>query len=265
VKTNPSYSSIANVMGMPLSRLTPADLLHAFEDAIVAWRQDAIPRSPLTVAYANASSCNLFVENPTYRDAILATSLVYVDGNGPRIAAWFAGDHLPPRMTAPDWFDAFCDFCTQRDFSLFLLGAKEGVAARATDVLLARHPSLRIVGHHHGYFEAALARDVIDAVNDAHPDILVLAMGSPYQEHWMISHQDELSVPVIWGSGGAIDYISGSSPRPPLWMRRLGLEWFGRLLNEPRRLWRRYIIGIPKFGVRAIRYAVRARLAKPSI
>lgn len=253
------------IMGLPISHMTPEHLLARFDHAINLYRQSDHPIEPTTVAYANAHSCNLFAKDPSYRRAMLASSLVYLDGNGPRVASWLAGDHFPPRMTAPDWFDSFCTFCAQRNFSIYLLGAREGVAARATEVLLDRHASLRIVGHHHGYFAESLGPEIVSSVNHAQPDILILALASPYQEEWMMKHRNELNVPVIWASGGAINYISGHLPRAPLWMRRLGLEWLGRLLREPRRLWKRYVIGIPMFTVRALCYAVRSRFGAPSI
>lgn len=259
-----SAAILTQVMGMPIAHLKPSDLLKHFELTIESWRQDKGRSTPFTVAYANAQSCNLFVEHPSYREAIMKTSLVYLDGNGPRIAAWLAGNRLPRRMTAPDWFDDFCRFCQAHGLGLFLLGSEAGVAAAATQALADRHPSLRILGHQHGYFEAAQEQEIMDRINALQPDVLILAMGSPYQECWMATHRSQLHVPIIWGSGGALDYISGQSKRAPAWMRSLGMEWLGRLLLEPRRLWRRYLIGIPKFAGHTLRYAIRARLRQSS-
>jgi N-acetylglucosaminyldiphosphoundecaprenol N-acetyl-beta-D-mannosaminyltransferase len=253
-----------SLMGIPIAAVRPPELFALVEQAIRLWSRTTPSGRPTTLAYANAHSCNLFIEYGEYQRAMLDMDLIYLDGNGPRLAAWLAGDQLLPRMTAVDWIDDFCSFCSIQGISLYFLGASEGVAAQAARVLRQRHPSLNISGHHHGFFDEAQSTQIIFAINQLQPDILVLAMGSPRQECWTLNHRQELQVPVIWNAGGVLDIVSGRTPRAPLLMRRLGLEWLGRLLLEPHRLWQRYLVGIPKFVLRSLKYALSARV-RPSV
>lgn len=248
------------VLGLPIAPIRVPQLFEFMSQAIALERKQGDQHPPAVITYANTHSCNLFVDDPRYCRAVLDISLVYLDGNGPRIAAWLAGERLPPRMTAPDWIDEFCQFCETHSYRLFLLGSQDGVAATAADILRSRHPGLTILGHEQGYFDGGKENQIVERINALKPEILIVAMGSPQQECWMVDHRPDLRVPVIWGAGGALSYVSGHTRRPPYWMRRVGLEWAGRLILEPRRLWKRYLIGIPKFAASALRYAVRARL-----
>jgi N-acetylglucosaminyldiphosphoundecaprenol N-acetyl-beta-D-mannosaminyltransferase len=116
-----------------------------------------------------------------------------------------------------------------------------------------------VVGVLDGFFPSEQQDAVLEAIRKAAPDILVLGMGTPRQEIWMAQHGPALEVAVIWGAGGVFDYASGRLPRPPWWMRRLALEWLGRMLIEPQRLALRYLVGIPVFVARAVRQGLSSR------
>jgi N-acetylglucosaminyldiphosphoundecaprenol N-acetyl-beta-D-mannosaminyltransferase len=225
----------------------------------MAVRRSGFPHSPLLIAYANAHTCNMLIENEDYRRAIRQVDLVYADGNGPRLAAWLSGSWLPPRMTGADWIYDLCQLCSRERFRLFFLGAGPGVAKEAAERLCAQFPSLSVVGVLDGFFPPEQQDAVFEAIQGAAPDILVLGMGTPRQEMWMAQHRHTLEVPIIWGAGGVFDYASGRVPRPPRWMRRLALEWLGRMLIEPRRLGLRYLTGIPLFMARAVWQGLSSR------
>lgn len=250
-----AHADTVDVLGIPVARLTLHELLRRIAEA--ARRP---PGAPLRVAYVNAHSVNLFLDDAAYRDAMRAADLVYADGNGPRLAAWLAGDHLPPRMTGADWIHDLCRLAEREDMSLYFLGARPGVAEEAARRLLRRWPRLRIVGMHHGFFEEVEEKDVLREIEALRPSIVLLAMGSPRQEIWMSRRAAGLCTGVVWAAGGVLDYASGRVRRAPWLMRRLGLEWLGRALIEPRRLGGRYLVGIPRFLWRAALYAA----ARPS-
>lgn len=247
-----------DIFDMPIAAIRLAQLFDEVARAI-----DGRRPTPLRIAYANAHTCNLFHDDPRYRAALLRADLIYADGNGPRLAAWLAGASLPERMTAADWIVDLCRRAAERGDRLFLLGTKPEMLAAAVARLQKLAPELQLVGSHHGFLRDAQASEVLEAIRRAQPDILLVGMGSPRQEIWMAEHAERAGVPVVWSVGAALDYASGLQRRPPRWLRRLGLEWLGRLLIEPRRLAGRYLIGLPRFVIRALAFAWRARRRGP--
>jgi N-acetylglucosaminyldiphosphoundecaprenol N-acetyl-beta-D-mannosaminyltransferase len=245
------------VFGFPIAGIGLSDVLEYIRSAIASSEDQIRPRM---IAYANAHTCNLCTENEDFRRSLLRADLIYVDGNGPRLAAWLQGDSLPARMTGADWLEDLCQLCERHRFRLYFLGAMPGVAKEAAKRLKAKFPGLPIVGVQDGYLPPEREELALEDIHKAQPDILVLGMGSPRQEIWMARRKDDLRVPVVWGAGGVFDYASGRIPRPPWWMRRLALEWLGRMLIEPRRLAGRYLVGIPVFIARSLRHGLRRRL-----
>ena len=104
----------------------------------------------------------------------------------------------------------------------------------------------------------------METLKQLQPDILIIGLGSPKQELWMLDHRRELDIPVIWGAGGTLDYAANSIPRAPFWMHKLGLEWLGRMLIEPGRLIPRYAFGIPRFLIRSFQHAIAFHLKQVS-
>jgi exopolysaccharide biosynthesis WecB/TagA/CpsF family protein len=249
---------IVIVTGVPIASIHLPELLAYFKARIS--NPSTCGDSTTLIAYANAHSCNLFNLNREYRQAMLAMDLIYADGNGPRIAAWLKGQHLPSRMAAADWIWDLCEVCAQHSYSLFLLGGVTGVAERAAQTLREMYPELVILGTHHGFAEGDEEQRLVKSISILSPDIVVLGMGSPQQELWMLRNHETLSVPIVWGTGGLLDFVSGNKRRSPRWMRALALEWLGRVLIEPRRLLPRYLVGIPLFLALSIWSAARFHL-----
>jgi N-acetylglucosaminyldiphosphoundecaprenol N-acetyl-beta-D-mannosaminyltransferase len=243
------------VFGVPIADLDLSQLLSAVSRAVEARSGEA-----LTIAYANAHTCNLAWTEPQFRDDLQRMGVVYVDGNGPRVAAWLKGRSLPRRMTGADWINDLCQQCQRRSHSLYILGGAEGVASLAAERLRARHPGLEVRGVRSGFASDGEWPDIVRSVAAARPDILLIGMQSPGQERWIVRHAGELGIPVVWGTGGMLDYASGVLRRPPRWMRSLALEWLGRMLIDPRRLAWRYLAGLPLFIARSIADALAWRL-----
>ena len=120
-------------------------------------------------------------------------------------------------------------------------------------------------GTQHGYLSQEQLPPIHEAIRTIRPEILIVGMGSPRQEQWIVAHAGELGVPVVWGAGGMFDYASGVARRPPKWMRDLALEWLGRMLLNPRRLAGRYLIGVPLFMARSIADGLSRRLSGRSL
>jgi len=178
------------------------------------------------------------------------------------VGARILGHHIPERITYADWMWQLAEFSANQGFSLFLLGAEPGVAELAAARLLERYPNLAIAGVHHGYFEkepcSAETQAVIETINAAKPNILLLGFGMPLQEKWLMENWEAIDTNIALTGGAVFDYISGELKRAPEWLTASGFEWLGRLIIEPRRLWRRYLVGNPIFMWRI----VKQRLAR---
>lgn len=239
-----------NILGVHVHRLSLATLL-AFIKSVVAGNQ----RSRIT--YLNAHAANLAYEAHWFRDFLNQSEVVFCDGYGVKWAASFLGQPLPARFTPPDWLPELARLADQNGFSLFLLGSRPGVTQQALARLQASFASLRVAGQHHGYFDQTAGTSeneaIIRLINAARPNILLLGLGMPLQERWLMENWERLDVNVVVTVGAGLDYLSGVMPRSPHWMTEHGFEWLGRLVIEPRRLGKRYLIGNPLFIWRIIK------------
>ena len=205
------------------------------------------------VGYVNAASYNLIAADRRYAEAMRAADLLYADGQSVVWASRYLGRPLPERVNAGDCFDRFCEACARANLTLYLLGSRAGVAERAAQNLKERCPGLRIVHARDGHFEPALTDAIVAEINHFAPDFLIVGMGAPRQEFWTAERFDRLNVGVAWCVGALFEYLAGETPRAPVWVRKAGLEWLFRLIIEPRRLWRRYLIGNWTFLRRVLR------------
>jgi N-acetylglucosaminyldiphosphoundecaprenol N-acetyl-beta-D-mannosaminyltransferase len=158
------------------------------------------------------------------------------------------------------------DLAARRGYSIFLLGAAEGVAAEAAKTLRQKYPGLRIAGVYSpplGFEKDDRQNaEVTHMLRAARPDVCLVALGAPKQEEWMHRFSEASGVPVMMGVGATLDFVSGRVKRAPRWMQRAGLEWFWRLCAEPRRLWKRYLVDDSLFFVLLARAFVRHRLSR---
>jgi N-acetylglucosaminyldiphosphoundecaprenol N-acetyl-beta-D-mannosaminyltransferase len=212
---------------------------------------------PSTVLHVNAHAINLAHRHEWFAAALRGADLVFCDGYGVLLGARLLGQVLPERITYADWAWQLAGFCEAEGISLYLLGARPGVASTAADRLRDRHPALEVRGTGHGYFDkraGSLENEaVIAALNRARPDVVVVGFGMPLQERWLCENRPRIEAPVVLSGGAVFDYVSGRLRRPPRWMTDHGLEWLGRLAIEPRRLLLRYLIGNPLFLLRVLR------------
>jgi len=241
---------VVHVLGVRVDDLPLETLLSSFDEVIQA-RRSAV------FAYVNIYAINLASALPWFRQFLNDCELGYCDGAGVQLGAWIGGERIRYRHSPADWFWALCERALERGYSMYFLGSRPGVAELAAKEVRRGLPGLAVSGMHHGYFDQAKGSDdnrrLIQSINELNPDILVVAMGMPLQEAWIRDHLRDLSVRVVLPVGALLDYVSGRLRRPPAWMTRNGLEWLGRLILEPMRLWRRYLIGNPLFIWRVMR------------
>lgn len=220
----------------------------------------------LNVAFVNAHCVNQWHQDEDYRRSLRAFDVLFADGIGMKIAARAAGDDLTDNVNGTDLFPIICEEAAETGVPIFLLGAQKGRADKTARRMSMLYPGLNIAGTHHGYFKTASDEAaVIDRINASGAEILFVALGVPLQEKWIERNRARLKPNVILGVGGLFDYYSGAVERAPEPLRKSGLEWAWRLAQEPKRLWRRYIIGNIEFMSRLAWFKlVNADLQQPA-
>lgn len=186
------------------------------------------------------------------RDLELAESvgscdIINIDGVGVVWGARFCGHHIPERVAGIDLFHDILAMSVKRGFPIFLLGATLEVVKKTAEVLQDLYPGLKIAGHHHGYFGAG-EDAVVEEIRESGAKLLFVAITSPKKENFINKWKDKLGVNFVMGVGGTFDVVSGKVKRAPRWMQNCGLEWLFRVIQEPKRMWRRYLFTNIEFG-----------------
>jgi N-acetylglucosaminyldiphosphoundecaprenol N-acetyl-beta-D-mannosaminyltransferase len=245
----PTKESI-NILGVSIGTKTSRELIDYIIHAIQA-------KERVLLAYINIHAINLAQQQPWFKDYLNQASLTFCDGYGIKLGARLLGYHIRERFTPPDWLPELASICAQKGFRLYFLGARPGVADQAARKLVSQYPQLLIAGISHGYFDKTPGSQenelLLQTINGLDVDILVVGMGMPAQEKWLVENWARLNCRVALPIGAAFDYLAGTTQRAPRWLTDHGFEWLGRLLIEPGRLWKRYIVGIPVFLVNILR------------
>ena len=180
--------------------------------------------------------------DPNLRAAVMDCDLINADGQPVIWVSSLLQVPLKERVTGIDLFDALIARCAEHGFRPYLVGARQEVVAKTVDVLKTRYPKLQLAGWRNGFWSAEEEPRVVQEIKNARPDVLCIAVGSPKQELFLHKWKKEMQVPFVMGVGGSFDVTAGVLKRAPRWMQDGGLEWLFRLAQEPRRLWRRYLI-----------------------
>jgi N-acetylglucosaminyldiphosphoundecaprenol N-acetyl-beta-D-mannosaminyltransferase len=179
-------------------------------------------------------------------ESIKACDVVNIDGMGVVFGARFLGHFIPERVAGVDLFHELLKMSAMRDFPVFLLGATSEVVATTAEKVKQLYPNLTIAGFHDGYFWDN-EEEVVNKIRLSGAKLLFVAITSPKKENFINKWQDKLGVDFVMGVGGTFDVVAGKVKRAPLWMQNSGLEWLYRVLQEPRRMWKRYLITNSKF------------------
>lgn len=203
--------------------------------------------------------------NPVLRQMVAGSDLVLNDGMGLIYASRLLGRPLPENLGGPLIMERLMRHAAAQGYSVYFLGAKQEMLTRAIQNFQNKYPSLKVVGYHDGYFSSSKEPEIVEDIQGAQPDILLVAMGSPREEFFIYNHLQEMGVPLCLDVGGAFDVAAGMTQLAPKWVRMAGLEWFYRVMQEPRRLWKRYILAIPWFAFSVIWQVIHERLAPSKI
>jgi N-acetylglucosaminyldiphosphoundecaprenol N-acetyl-beta-D-mannosaminyltransferase len=244
----------ANVLGVEIDRLDMRETIARCEE-IIARRE---PSQHLAVSATNVVALH---DDVTLRDIARSCAIVSADGLGVVWASRLLGDPLPERVNAMDLMERLFEVAERKGYRIFILGATDQVLDAAAARLRERHAGLKLVGYRNGYFGDAENDAVVEQIRSARPDIVFAALPSPKKEYWLAAHRERLDVPLLIGVGGAIDVVAGVAKRAPRFVQRSGFEWFYRMIQEPRRLGRRFLVGNATFLLLLARALVPKRHA----
>ena len=214
-------------------------------------------RCQLTMTAIHFHTTNIIQSVPATSDVFNAFDIVVPDGIALTWALYIFGklnsrDNILRHVES--WGPFLYSMAVEKGWSIYLLGGGPGMAAQSSENLMRAFPGIKIVGTRHGYFSIGeQSQDVIHAINQSGASILLVGMGQPQQEEWIIANQRQLNTSVIVGVGGYFDKVSQMANAYPKWVYKYRLFWLYRLVKEPKRLWKRYTIGIMVFGLRVLR------------
>ncbi len=245
-----------NVRGVEFDNVT-------FDEAVELIYGRADRGEQTAVFTPNAEIVQACVEDESFKEIISSADVLLPDGVGVIKAARILGTPLKEKVPGVEVGEALVRLSGKRDRPVFLMGGKPGVADAAKEKLLEKYPDAKIAGSYHGYFkkEGEENDGVVRMINDSGAEVLFVCIGSPAQEKWIASNREKLpGVLVLMGLGGSLDIYSGTAKRAPKFFIKLGLEWFYRLLREPKRIGR--MMKLPKFYFGTWRYKRKLKKRK---
>ena len=242
-----SLNNLMILMGIPVDNLTMDEALDRIQKMVLTGRQTETTHQVATV---NVDFLVKAVEDAELRNLLQNADLCTADGMPLVWSSRMMGAPLKERVAGSDMVPGLAERAAQTGMSMYFMGGSDGSAETAKAILEERHPGLQIVGTSSPWWTPGQAfdQDVLDHIRETDPDILLVALGNPKQELWIQAYGEEVGVPVMIGIGASLDFIAGNVKRAPVWMQKSGLEWSMRLIQEPRRLWKRYAVDAVKFG-----------------
>jgi N-acetylglucosaminyldiphosphoundecaprenol N-acetyl-beta-D-mannosaminyltransferase len=227
---------VLNILDVPVNNVTYFDLLEEIRVSILHLKK-------ITMTSVNVNTINLANNVAVFRDNLSQIEIKHPDGIGVYLASrfLFGKDGLKSKITGSDFYNELKKHSIKNNWSFFFFGDKEETLSE----ILKVNPELHIKGMQNGYiYDSA---KLVNNINTSNPDILLVGLGSPKQENWIVNHKSSLNANVIIAVGDGIKMFSGTKKRGPSFIQKLGLEWVVRLMYEPKRLWKRYLIGNPIF------------------
>jgi N-acetylglucosaminyldiphosphoundecaprenol N-acetyl-beta-D-mannosaminyltransferase len=225
-----------SVLGCDIDALTLPETVAEIDRLISA-------RRPVQHCVINAAKAVMLERDERLREIVSSCALVNADGQSVVWASRVLGRPLPERVAGIDLFMALLQLAEDRGYGVYFLGATEEVVLEVVERARREHPRLCISGWHDGYLQSGDSDVVVAHVSEHHPQILFVGMPSPQKEYWLAENLERLGVPFSMGVGGSFDVYAGRAKRAPAWMQRHGLEWLFRFVQEPTRMWRRYLVG----------------------
>lgn len=227
--------TVRRILGLSMDALTMKQAVSLVDETI---RE----RKRLLIGVVNAAKIVNMGRNPELDEAVRSADVIFADGMSVVWASRILRQGLPERVPGIDLMTHMLELADQRGYRVFCLGATQEVLEMIVRQIEERYPGVVLVGSHQGYFTDQDEPRIAEAIKAAAPDMLFAAMSSPKKEKFLARWSGELSVPVCHGVGGAFDVMAGKVKRAPRMWQKLGLEWLYRVIQEPRRMWKRYLV-----------------------
>lgn len=189
----------------------------------------------------NAAKLVYMQTNKELFNSVVSSDIINADGQGVVLAARFLGTPLPERVAGIDLMEKLIELSNRRKYKIFFLGAKEFVVKKAVSIYGAKYSKDIVAGYRNGYFNQFEEEAVANQISLSNADILFVGISSPKKELFLNKYSKVLKIPLIMGVGGSFDVVAGLTKRAPLWMQKFSLEWLFRFLQEPQRMWKRYL------------------------
>lgn len=238
------------LLGSQLNCLTMSETLVVIDEII----RKRIPTQHVVI---NASKINLMSKDEQLRKIINQCPLINADGQSIVWAGRFLGFSIPERVTGIDLFTELVKKASTEGLRLYYFGSEEGVVKEVIRLHQKQYPNLVVAGFRNGYFKEEESMEIVREIQQSQADILFVAFSSPKKEYWIHQYKEQLNVPFMMGVGGSFDVVAGKTKRAPEWMQKIGLEWFHRLIQEPKRMFNRYVKGNIEFVVTVIKTKIK--------
>ena len=227
-------------LSVPLDPLTMHETLARCRDLVASGRA-------AQHVVLNAGKCVLMEDEPDLRSIVAACDLVNADGQGVVWGARLHGIRVPERVAGIDLMERLLEIASAEGWPVYFLGAKEDVLADFESEVRRRLPTIVVAGRRHGYFRPEDESAIADSIRASGARLLFVAMSSPLKERFLARQMPHLGPVLAMGVGGSFDVWAGRTKRAPRVLQRAGLEWLYRFLQEPRRMWKRYLLGNARF------------------
>ncbi|MFH1371554.1 MAG: WecB/TagA/CpsF family glycosyltransferase [Planctomycetota bacterium] len=226
---------VVDILGIPVSAIRMSDVLDIANEHIAN-------REGLLIGVVNVAKIVNISKDASLRSSFTEAKIIIADGAPIVWLSRILRTTLPERITGIDLMYGLLKTANEKGYRVYFLGAKQNVLLKVIDVVSERYPRVIIAGYRDGYFSEHEEQSVAQDIRNSQSDIIFVGITSPKKEDFLRKWKDFVNVPVCHGVGGSFDVMAGVTKRAPKWMQNCGLEWFYRLIQEPRRMWKRYLV-----------------------
>lgn len=224
-----------NILNCPIDKLTMDETIKLIDDSIAS-------KTHLHHVVVNAAKMVHMQSDKELRESVVNSDIINADGQAVVWASRFLGQPLKERVAGIDLMQNLVKLAYEKGYKVFFFGAKEEIVKGVVDRYSKEYSQDIIAGYRNGYFKKEEEENIAKQISDSGADILLVAISSPTKEIFLNTYKNIINTPFIMGVGGSFDVVAGKVTRAPLWMQNAGLEWFYRFLQEPRRMWKRYLV-----------------------
>ena len=253
-KNSNALTEVVDILGMPVNAVTMDEVVDLADRSIASGER-------LVLGVLNAAKLVNCRKNPVLRKSLMQADIIVADGVPIVWLSRLTGKPLPERVAGIDIMYRLLKLSNEKSYSVYLLGARAAVVEKVAQWAKRSYPDLRIAGFRDGYFGPADEEQVARQIKKSAPDILLVAITSPRKENFLKKWHRVMDVPVCHGVGGSFDVVAGVTKRAPAWMQKCGLEWLFRVIQEPRRMWKRYLVTNTAFIKLSVSAILKAHLS----